>query len=185
MRLRAVAGLAAAALIGLWASDASATLSEALSLADLVHDADHVVLVTCVDERALRDAHGRIVTDYAVTVEDVMGGSASAGDSLTVRRLGGELGDLGMTIAGEPRLAVGERYVLFLRDMSGVLRPVGMSQGVLPVRERAGVPWAHPGGAGLSLVQRGTGGQLVPAPAALLRPEPLEALRERIEDVAP
>jgi len=185
MRPRAAAGLVTAALIGLWASDASATLSEALSLADLVRDADHVVVVTCVDEHALRDGRGRIVTDYRVTVEDVMGGSAAPGDSLTVRRLGGELGDLGMTIAGEPRLEVGQRYLLFLRDASSVLRPVGMSQGVLPVREREGVPWAHPGGAGLSLVQRGPGGQLVPAPAALLRPEPLEALRERIEAVAP
>jgi len=185
MRPGALAGLTAATLFGLWASVASATVSEALSLADLVRDADHVVLVTCVDERALRDGYGRIVTDYDVTVEDVMGGPSARGDALTMRRLGGELGDLGMTIAGEPRLAVGERYLLFLRDMSGVLRPVGMSQGVLPVRERAGVPWAHPGGAGLSLVQRGSGGQLVPAPAALLSPEPLEALRERIEDVAP
>jgi len=90
MRQRAAAGLCAAALIGLWASDASATLSEALSLADLVHEADHVVVVTCVDERTLRDSRNRIVTDYDVTVEEVMGGPSSAGDRLTMRRLGGE-----------------------------------------------------------------------------------------------
>ena len=159
---------------------AGATISEALSLDALVAQADLVLLVTCDSERALRDERQRIVTDYGLVVEDVLKGGASPGAALTMRRIGGEIGDLGMRIEGEPRLAPGDRYLVFLRSTAGgVLRPVGMSQGVLPVREEAGVPIVSPGGAGLALVER-AGGGLLPAPAALIHPEPWERVRERV-----
>lgn len=167
--------------LSLLAAPADATIVEALSLNALVEGADHVLLVTCLGERALRDGHRRIVTDYEVRVEEVIKGGASTGDRLTVRRIGGEIGDLGMRIEGEPRLTPGERYVVFLRTMGGgILRPVGMSQGVLPVLDEAGVATVQPGGAGLSLVRRGGTGGLVPAQAALLDPEPWERLRGRV-----
>ena len=163
------------------AAPAAATIVEALSLAALVDGADHVLLVTCEAERTHRDDRRRIVTDYDVRVEEVMKGGASTGDHLTVRRLGGEMGDLGMRIEGEPRLVPGGRYVVFLRAMDGgISRPVGMSQGVLPVLEEAGVATVQPGGAGLSLVRRGSAGGLVPAQAALQVPEPWDRLRGRV-----
>jgi hypothetical protein len=156
-----------------------ATVSEALSLRELVREADHVVLATVVDDHARRDARERIVTDYTVRVEDVMKGDARSGHTLVMTSLGGAIGDLGMRVEGEPHLTVGARYVLFLRRMGTALRPVGMSQGVLPVRDD-GEPIVLPGGGGLSLVQRVEGGRLVPAPAALLHPEPYDRLRQRV-----
>lgn len=164
---------------------AHATISEALSLEELVGLADHVVVATAVGERARRDARGRIVTDYTVRVEEVMKGDARPGATLVMTRLGGVLGDLGMRVEGEPSLEVGERYVLFLDRLSDgrTLRPVGMSQGVMPVQDRGGEPTVLPGGGGLALVRRVQGGQLVPAPAAILHATPLTELRDRVERI--
>lgn len=179
MRSRVTFGLAA--LVGALAiaTAASATVSEALSLRELVQQSEHVVLATAIEQRARRDSDGRIVTEHTVRVDEVMRGPGRAGQTLVMTSLGGVLGDLGMRVEGEPHLEVGSRYVLFLRRMGGVLRPVGMSQGVLPVREGT-EPVVLPGGAGLSLVQQVRGGRLAPAPAALLHPEPYVELRDRV-----
>ncbi|MCA9606876.1 MAG: hypothetical protein KC619_14820 [Myxococcales bacterium] len=177
------AGLTLATLLALVASPAEATISEALSLNELVRQSEQILLVTCVGEETLRDDRDRIVTDYAIQVDEVSRGTAQPGQTLTLRRLGGELGDLGMRIEGEPRLVPGERYVVFVYAVGGVLRPVGMSQGVLPVTSEAGALMVHPGGTGLALVLRGPDGRLAPAPAALQHEEPWERLRERLDAV--
>lgn len=160
---------------------AGATLSEALSLDELVARADHVVLATATDRRAQRDARNRIVTDYELRVEDVMKGDAAVGSTLTMRSFGGAIGDIGMRIEGEPHLTVGQRYVVFLaRSANGNLRPVGMSQGVLPVQGSGPSTQVMPGGAGLHLVEPEPGGQLAPAPGAILHPLPYAELRQRV-----
>lgn len=175
--------LVALSLGVLVAAPASATISRALSLDELTRSARHVVLVTCVEGTSRRDGARRIVTDYTLRVDEVVRGPASSGDTLVMRSLGGVLGDLGMRVEGEPRLEPGARYLVFLRVLSDgrTLRPVGMSQGVMPVREEAGQLVVSPGGAELALVQRVRGGQLAPAPAALIHPEPFDAVRARIE----
>ncbi|HJL19144.1 MAG TPA: hypothetical protein RMH99_26000 [Sandaracinaceae bacterium LLY-WYZ-13_1] len=176
-------GAAIAGLLIALASPAHATISEALSLPELVAEADHVVLVTCVDERTSRDARRRIVTDFTLRVEEAMKGGARPGSTLTMRRLGGALGDLGMRVEGEPHLEVGRRYLVFLRTLTDgtTLRPVGMSQGVMPVQEEAGARMVQPGGGGMALMQRGSDGRLRPAPAALLHPRPYVDVRGRVE----
>ncbi|MBX3271274.1 MAG: hypothetical protein KF729_13490 [Sandaracinaceae bacterium] len=183
MRVSRSAAGALIALLALLAVPARATLSEALSLAELVRQSDHVVRVTCLSERALRDDRERIVTDYTLRVEEVRRGPLRPGAEIVMRRLGGELGDLGMRVEGEPRLAPGGRYIVFLYAVRGVLRPVGMSQGVLPVTDEGGVLVVHPGGAGLSLVLRGADGRLAPAPPALQAAEPWDRLRARVDAV--
>jgi hypothetical protein len=86
-----------------------------------------------------------------------------------------------MHVEGEPHLEIGQRYLLFLaRSPAGTLRPVGMSQGVMPVQDRAGERVVMPGGGGLALVQPGPGGRLAPAPGALLYPEPYVDVRARV-----
>lgn len=157
---------------------AGATVSVALSLDEMVDHADHVALVTCESAQASRDDRGRIVTDYTLRVEESMKGDGGA--TLTMRSLGGVIGDLGMRVEGEPHPELGRRYVVFLERRGGQLRAVGMSQGVMPVTEQGGTLTVAPGGAGMSLVQRVRGGQLSPAPAALLHPEPYLELRTRI-----
>ncbi len=163
-------------------SPASATVSEALSLPELTQRADLVVLATALDKRARYDARGRIVTDVTLRVEETMKGDARVGSTLTMTRIGGVIGDIGMRVEGEPILDVGSRYVLFLYRVEGgsTLRPVGMSQGVMGVDEQHGERTVLPGGAGLSLVQRARGGRLMPAPAALIHAMPYPELRDRV-----
>ena len=176
-------GAAVVAVMAALASPALATVSQALSLGELVDRADHVVLASCVDAQASRDARRRIVTDFSLRVEESMKGGAAAGDTLTMRALGGAIGDLGMRVEGEPHLEVGRRYLVFVRATRDgrILRPVGMSQGVMPVEEQGGELTVQPGGEGMALVQRARGGRLVPAPAAILHPEPYALLRDRVE----
>lgn len=174
-----------ALLIALAPATASATISEALSLEQLVQRADYVVVATAQAEQARRDSRGRIVTDFTLRVDEVMKGSASRGATLVMTSLGGAIGDIGMRVEGEPHPAIGARYVLFLRTMRDgrTLRAVGMSQGVMEVQVQAGTPTVMPGGGGLALMQRVQGGQLVPAPAALLHPEPWAIVRARLERI--
>jgi hypothetical protein len=168
------------------AAPASATISEALSLEQLVRTADHVVLATALRSQSQFDEQGRIVTDVELRVEDTMKGPMSSGHIVVVRRFGGYVGDLGMLVEGEPSFLPGSRYLVFARGMGDdehILRAVGMSQGVMPVIAEGGVPTVQPGGHGLSLVQRARGGSLIAAPAALLRPERFELVRARITSI--
>jgi len=184
MASRTCSAVLALALVVAIDSPAEATVTEALSLRELVASASHVALVTCEGERTSWDDRRRIVTDFSLRVEEVMKGSAAVGGTLTMRRLGGVIGDLGMRIEGEPALTHGTRYLVFLRSFGGVLRPVGMSQGVLRVRAHAGAWIVEPGGGGLALVHRVHGGQLQPAPGALLHPLPLDRVRTRVTSLA-
>jgi hypothetical protein len=56
-----------------------------------------------------------------------------------------------------------------------------MSQGAMPVRADGGQSMVHPGGEGLSLVRRGSGGNLRAAPGALLERRPLSEMEDRIQ----
>ncbi len=135
---------------------AHATLVQALDLAELVQEAEHVVVARVIRQHSLFDAQGRIVTDVLMQVESVEKGSLTPGESVTVRRLGGEVDGLGMRIEGEPAFDDGERVLLFgahARALS-VLRPVGMSQGTMRVYEQDGEPWVMPDTSGLTLVRK-------------------------------
>jgi hypothetical protein len=113
-----------------------------------------------------------------------MKGPAQTGSELVVRRIGGVIGDVGMRVEGEPQFSTGDRRLLFLRDQGRYCRPVGMSQGVLPLRSENGQTWVESGTTGLALVRR-EGVQLVPAPAAVTEPVPLDAILERIRALVP
>lgn len=177
--------LAAACVLGT-ASVAHATSVEAMDLRALVGASDHVVVGTVVSVESRYDHLDRIVTDATVRVDERMLGAAPEGSTVLVRRLGGVLGDVGLRIEGEPSFLPGERVLLFARTIASerLLRPVGMSQGVLPIqRDEAGAEMVMPGGEGLSLVQRGGDGRLRAAPGALLSPEPVDALLARVRDL--
>ena len=78
----------------------------------------------------IRTPEGRIETEYHLNVDRTFWG-----EDLPTRALrlpGGVLSDgSGLLLPGVPRLATGERYVLFLseRGSSGVRMPVGLGQG--------------------------------------------------------
>lgn len=175
-------------LLGLWLVPAlaSATQVEAMSLRELVAASDRIVVATLVASSSHYDDQDRIVTDVEWSVEDTLRGVRAG--SIVVRHLGGEVGGLGLAVAGEEVPAVGTRSMLFLRrfttrDAGEVMRPVGMSQGLLPIVAAPGGELVMPGGAGISIVARGAGGTLVPAAGALATPIPRDELVSRVRDL--
>lgn len=159
------------------ASAAHASLAEALPLEALVRDATHVVHARTERTSSRYEGHA-IVTTVSLAVIEPAKGRARVGEVLEVVHLGGVVGDVAMRVEGAPAFTVGTESVVFAGEVNGRLTPVGMSQGVLPVRVERGVRRVAPGGAGLALVVR-RNGRLLPAPAATAdRP-----LRELLDDV--
>jgi len=129
---------ASAALVALLAASlltgppAGATLLVPLSLTDLVHKADRIVVAEVLRARSFWEGK-RIYTHSEVEVRELLAGKGIApGQPLTVRQLGGKVGGKELVVAGTPKLRQGERYLLFLReDAEG--RPyhyvLGLSQG--------------------------------------------------------
>lgn len=173
-------------LLLLFPSLALATQVEALSLRQLVGSADRIVVGTVVEQEAHYDDLDRIVTDSTIRVEDTLYGPRT--ETLVVRHIGGVVGELGLTVAGEAGYPEGARVLLFLRnfesgDAGRVMRPVGMSQGEMQIRSTAGGEVVMPGGAGVSVVARMPDGQLVPAPAALSTPMGRDELLSQVRDL--
>jgi hypothetical protein len=126
-----------------------------------------------------------IVTDVTLKVEDVLKGQAQAASTLVVTVLGGKLDGLGLEIPGEAGFALGKRVLAFLyrSQVSGDLRVVGMSQGVLPLVQQGTTTMVLPGGGGAALVDRGSDGVLHDAPPAFMQPLPLGDLLDRIRGI--
>lgn len=183
--LRRSAAALLALLISLFSSGALASVVVGLDLPALVGRSEHAVAARVMATSARYDAEGRIVTDVLVRVDEVGKGPARPGEELQLLLLGGTLGDLTMRVEGGAVLQRGERAMLFLeRHPSGHLIPVGLSQGVMRIRETNGRTMVSPGGHALSLVRRDAHGRMVPAAPALAADEELGSLLDRVRDLA-
>lgn len=165
---------------------ALATQVEALSLRELTEGADRIVVGTVIDEDAHYDDLDRIVTDSTIRVEDTLYGPSES--TIVVRHIGGAVGGLGLRVAGEEPYAMGDRMLLFLRtfdsgDVGPVFRPVGMSQGEMPIVARDAGEVVLPGAAGVSVVARAADGRLTPAPPAITAPVERDELLARVRDL--
>jgi hypothetical protein len=156
-------------------SAAHASLVEALDLAGLVDRADEVVVARVMTQNAHYDDHGRIVTDVDMLVEQTEKGNTAPGAMITLRRLGGVVGDIGMRVEGEPAFDLDEVVLLFgSRDAKrSVFRPVGMSQGALRIKLQNGERWVQSIPMGAALVTRTPQGTLGRAAAAVSEPRKL------------
>ncbi len=161
----------------LFSNLAHATLARPLSLTQLVTRSDAVVVARVIGKQARYDQEGRIVTDVALEVERTVRGDA--GRALTLLCFGGNIGEVGMRIAGEPELDDEGRYLLFLRNFEDRFRPVGMSQGVMRIEDTPSGTRVHPGGQGLSFTQDGQR----PSANPMWSPRSLDALIEEIESL--
>lgn len=164
---------------------AHATLLLAQSLEEMVDSADHVVVVAGLGETSRWDRYGRIVSDMRLRVADTAKGPFRHGQEITVTRLGGDIDDVGMTVAGEARIAIGERAVLFLDVVdANTMRVSNMSLGLFPVVTQQGVPSVLPSGAGLELVVRGHDGALAASAPPLQGPMPLSDFLAVVRELA-
>ena len=146
----------------------------ALELNELTAQADQIAVGTVISKRAIR-LEKSIVTVSRIRIDEPVKGSASVGDIVEVRTLGGVVDGIGMKVEGEPSFAVGERTVFFVRqDIRASLRPVGMAQGVMHIRREGNKEFVMPNRQDLSLVRKLKNGSLVNAPAALMTRTPVE-----------
>lgn len=130
--LTAAAALAALAL----ALPARATVMVEIPIEDLVRDADAIVYGTV--ERVgtrLQRAPGTTGLDphtiTTVRVQEWLKGEG--GERVTIDELGGEMGQMGLRIAGTPSYRVGETVVVFLHRVDGRYRTLQMAQGAFEV----------------------------------------------------
>jgi MYXO-CTERM domain-containing protein len=109
------------------ATPARASVVRELTIPQLASSADVVVQARVIGQRtSLED--GLVVTDhYLVVLRSYRGDRVAA---LTLRTLGGQLGDLVMDVAGSPRLAIGDTVVAFGRWQGNALVPIGLSLGL-------------------------------------------------------
>ena len=116
---------------------AQATLVPRLSLEQLAAESELVVHGTVVRRWAdWGPARKFIWTHHEVRITDVLKGRPAR--SVIVSEPGGEIGDIGMAVAGAPRYQVGQEVVLFLeRTEIGYLRGSGWGQGNFSVIESA------------------------------------------------
>ncbi len=186
LRFRAVAF--AVGLIGVMGlvSTARATLLVVRSLAEMVADADQIVVVTGVTETSRWDRHGRIVSDMHLRVTDVVKGKLRVGEPILVTRLGGTIGDLGMSVAGEAYVAPNQRAVLFLDNVGtqGAMRVADMSLGMFPIVNDHGVTMVQPSGVGLALVVENEQGALQPSGPPVRSPVPLADFLALLRELA-
>ncbi|HXK17783.1 MAG TPA: hypothetical protein VNG33_08270 [Polyangiaceae bacterium] len=182
MDRRGLLRVATAGALGLLVpQQATASLSRALALTELVARSQHVVLGEPLDNYSVWEQIGQrkhIVTYTRVRALELLAGADPQQDELLVRTLGGQVGQLGELVHGEAVINLGERGVLFTMPTQGVLVVTAMAQGHYPLaRDKAGVerlqrsPEAaeliHENG---SAVQRLTGLEVAAARALLKQP---------------
>lgn len=183
--------LLGAAGIGLFAAGprpAQAAVVKALSLEDLARKSSEILVGAATEQQSRRHIDGKlIVTDFSFHVEDVLKGESKRGEQAIVTVLGGKLDGLGLQVPGEAWFAIGQRVVAFLykAPRSGDLRVVGMSQGVLSLKQEPnGTTMVIPGGSGSALMDPGTGGEIQEGTGgALAKPEPLPVLLDRLKKI--
>lgn len=180
-RLLPVALLAAL----LVASPADASIVQGLELPELVRHADRIVLGRVLFSESFQRPDGQIGTWHRIGVEREIRGRAPDEREVIVETLGGQIGDVGMRVDGEPSFTVGERVLVFIRDGGPytAFRPVGMGQGVMRVRMKRGVETVTQNREGLMLVRRDAQGRLEKSLGGLPDKERLDALLLKLRDI--
>jgi hypothetical protein len=113
-------------------STAAATTLLRMSLAQMSQTAKLIVRARCVESAAAWDA-GEIWTFTSFDVDEAWKSSAPA--RITVRLLGGRVGNLTSNVSGIPRFRAGEEVVLFLDPTPrGDFTVVSWEQGTFRIR---------------------------------------------------
>ncbi|HEY6558554.1 MAG TPA: hypothetical protein VI072_14830 [Polyangiaceae bacterium] len=111
---------------------ARATLSRAVSLDELSRASTTAAIVLPLQQRSEWQAK-RIVTFTRVRVERVVAGQ-SVTSEIEIRTFGGVVGNIGQTVSGEADLVVGQRSLMFLRELgAGSALVTARAQGVFRI----------------------------------------------------
>jgi len=124
------ASVAFAGIALLGASLASATTVQKFSLQELATKSDAIVMAKVEDQSSRQDANKEIYTYITVSVLESVKG-AKGEKTITIRQLGGSVGNLISAVPGMPSFKNGEEVVLFLsaKDRAGYPWVMGLQQG--------------------------------------------------------
>ena len=128
-RLFLVVAIAALALVG--AQAAFATTVQKLSLQDLTKKSSSIVMARVDDTVSSWDAaHKEIYTYTTLRVLQPVKGSKGA-TTITLRQIGGTVGNIASVVPGMPNFRKGEEVVVFLTDKDAAGYPwvMGLQQG--------------------------------------------------------
>ena len=123
------------ALVVCTAAAARATTYAPVTFDELVARADVIFSGEVADVRpfALETRDGTVIkTRVIFRVQDPVFGTTAALEVLEF--LGGEVGEVGMAVAGMPRFRVGDRRMVFARRDRSINPIVGFTQGLLQIR---------------------------------------------------
>jgi hypothetical protein len=128
--VRRTVALAMAAFALVSASMAVATTVQKMSLRDLAKKSDAIVLASVEDQSARYDSRKEIFTYITLRVLEPVKGPKK-GDVITIRELGGTVGNIASIVPGTPSFKVGEEVVIFLtgKDTAGYPWVMGLEQG--------------------------------------------------------
>ena len=123
---------------------AQATTVRSFTLPELATEADRIVLGTIGNVRTFwNNEHDTIYTEYDITVERMIKGTPAT--VLTVRLMGGRVGDVKLSIEGNGSMEPAERVLVVVRDQESYSTLVGMSQGKWSIRTIDGIEYAFRG----------------------------------------
>jgi len=130
-RASVFASVAFAGIALLGASLAGATTVQKFTLQDLAKKSEAIVMAKVVDQSSRQDASNKEIYTYITVsvLESVKG--AKGEKSITIRQLGGTVGNLISVVPGMPTFKNGEEAVLFLspKDQAGYPWVMGLQQG--------------------------------------------------------
>lgn len=133
------------------ATVASAGVVQKLDVADLTRMSHAVLVGQVLDTRSEWNSnHEYIQTFTQIRVDDLAKGSRRAGEIITVREIGGSVGDYNQMLIGGATYKAGEKVLVFLQrakdGTSGVFQTVALSEGkyIVSTDSRTGRPIAVP-----------------------------------------
>jgi hypothetical protein len=186
LRLKLLPGLMGALLATLLtASPVHGSIVQALDLEELVAHADRIVLGRVLFSESFPCTDGTLATWHRIGIERDLRHGGAPEREVIVETIGGQVGEIGMRIEGEPSFTVGERVVVFVRDGGpyAAFRPVGMGQGVMRVRTEQGIETVTQSREGMLLMRRNAEGRLEKSLGALPAQEHLDAFLSKVRAI--
>lgn len=179
-------GAAAVLTLSLASVEANATIVVPMTIEEMSAEAACVARGRVVNQQAAWDeAHRRIYTYTEIQVLERIHTKGTVPDTVVVRTLGGEVGEIGMKVSGTPRFEVGEEVVVFLRPDpvdAHQFQVVGMSQGKFAVeRSEKGAIYAVPSVEGLAFARPSTEGKLMVDETTDVSRISLGIMRDRVQ----
>jgi hypothetical protein len=155
---------------------AMASLMRAMDLTELTTSADQIVVGDVVSTECTWDSgHRNIYSTIEISVQESWKGSVPNDGRISIRQLGGTVGEIEMTVHGMAQFTRGERALLFLRQA----HVVGMGQGKRHVQWDPGHKrWLADSQESLDVTQAGR--KANPRTGDTRQPEDLNQLREKV-----